>query len=186
MPEKDESQEIWDARAHALRLVLGPDHENVLHSPIPLFMGGGADVLVFHQHVPGVTYVTADLTGKPDDSFTDYELMVCHRSVEDNWGGNIISQLAAYAIEHSISAGETMDIDSATPADSEIKAFIFDTYQTFSMFGCDFELQLCLGITKAELAFAQKNGPDELFVRLKSHRVYPYTDLNRKTVPGVL
>jgi Suppressor of fused protein (SUFU) len=144
-------------------------------------LGGNGDVLVFREHVPGVTYVTADLTGKPDDCFADFELMICHRSVENKWGGNIISQLAAYAIDHPISGGETMDIDSATPADSSIKAFLFDTYGTFSMFGREFGLRLCLGITKAELHFAHEHGAGKLVEVIKRRHVYPYTDLDRKT-----
>ncbi len=40
---------------------------------------GNADVRVFHKHIPGVVYVTTDLTGKPDACYADYELMICHR-----------------------------------------------------------------------------------------------------------
>ena len=76
-----------------------------------------------------------------------------------------------------------MDIASATPQDSRIEAFVFDTYRTFTLFGRDFELRLCLGITKAELSFTMEHGADELLVRLKRHGVYPYTDLDRESIP---
>lgn len=60
-----------------------------------------------------------------------------------------------------------MDIDEATPANSRIKAFIFDTYRSFSLFGRELDLRLCVGITKAELKFKTDRGPEELLSRLR-------------------
>ena len=76
-----------------------------------------------------------------------------------------------------------MDIDDATPAQSQIRAFLFDTYGTFTLFGQDTELRLCIGITKAELRFKVKHGPEKLMELLKRHGVYPFTDLGRDSVP---
>jgi hypothetical protein len=132
--------------------------------------------------MPGVVYVTAELTGKPDASYADYELMICHRSA-DEWGPNVISRLAPYTQEAYIDAGESMDIDQATPPESKIKAFLFDTYATFMLFGERNELRLCIGITKDELEFKMKHGGDRLLALLKQHGVYPYTDLGRDSVP---
>jgi hypothetical protein len=73
------------------------------------------------------------------------------------------SRLAPYTQEAYIAAGESTDIDDATPAQSQIKAFVFDTYGTFTLFGQDNELRLCL---------------------LKRHGVYPFTDLGRDSVPS--
>ncbi len=182
MADEDDWEEVWDVRAEALSLVLGPGYDQVFHAPHPFALGGQADVVAFFHHVPGVVYVTAELTGKPDACYADYELMICQRSSSD-WGANVISRLAPYTQEAYIGAGESMDIDAATPPDSLIKAFLFDTYRTFSMFGREFELRLCLGITKAELKFKMDCGADELLARLKSHGVYPYTDLDRESIP---
>jgi hypothetical protein len=181
MPD-DDWQEIWDARAEALSRVLGAGHDQVFHAPHPYALGGQADVVAFYHHLPGVTYVTAELTGKPDACYADYELMICQRSRSD-WGANLISRLAPYTQEAYIAAGESMDIDSATPADSHIKALLFDTYGTFTMFRKEFELRLCLGITKAELRCKMLHGADKLLTRLKKAGVYPYTDPERKSIP---
>jgi len=182
MAAKDDWEEVWDARAEALAQVFGPGHEQVFHAPHPFAFGGQADVVAFYHHIPGVVYVTSELTGKPDACYADYELMICHRSSSD-WGANVISRLAPYTQQAYIGTGETMDIASATPQDSRIEAFVFDTYRTFTLFGRDFELRLCLGITKAELSFTMEHGADELLVRLKRHGVYPYTDLDRESIP---
>jgi len=180
--QDDDWEEVWSARAEALSRVLGPGHDEVFHAPHPFALGGQADVVAFYHHVPGVVYVTAELTGKPNACYADYELMICQRSATD-WGANIISRLAPYTQQAYIGAGESMDIDSATPAESRIKAFVFDTYRTFSLFGREFHLRLCLGITKPELQFKMEHGAEELLARLKSHGVYPYTDLERESIP---
>ena len=76
-----------------------------------------------------------------------------------------------------------MDIDSATPAESRIKAFLFDTYATFTIFGHENELRLCVGITKPELQFKMEHGAERLLMLLKRYGVYPFTDLDRDSVP---
>jgi hypothetical protein len=182
MADEDDWEEVWDARAEALSRVFGPGHDQVFHAPHPFVLGGQADVVAFFHHVPGAVYITAELTGKPNTCYADYELMICQRAASD-WGPNIISRLAPYTGQAYIGAGETMDIDSATPADSLIKAFVFDTYRTFTLFGHEFELRLCLGITKAELNFKMERGSDALLARLKDSGIYPYTDLDRKSIP---
>ena len=178
---EDDWEEVWDARADALAGVLG-GHDNVFHAPHPFSLGGQAHVMSFDRHLDGVVYVTAELTGKPNASYADYELMICHRSPQD-WGPNVISRLAPYTQEAYIASGESMDIDAATPPDSRIKAFVFDTYASFSLFGLENELRLCIGITKPELEFKHQHGAERLLDLLKRHGVYPFTDLERDSVP---
>ena len=179
---EDDWEEVWDARADALAQILGQGHDNVFHAPHPFALGGNADVMAFHHHLDGAVYVTAELTGKPDACYADYELMICHRTPSD-WGPNIISRLAPYTQQAYIGAGESMDIDSATPPESRIKAFVFDTYAKFTLFGHENELRLCLGITKPELDFKIEHGAEKLLALLKRHGVYPFTDLERDSVP---
>ena len=181
MANDDDWEEVWDARAEALATVLGSGHDEVYHAPHPFSLGGQADVMAFTHHLNGVVYVTAELTGKPDACYADYELMVCHRTPQE-WGRDVISRLAPYTQEAYIGAGESMDIDEATPPESQIKAFLFDTYATFTLFGYPNELRLCIGITKAELQFKMQHGGDKLLERLKRDGVYPFTDLERGSV----
>ena len=91
--------------------------------------------------------------------------------------------LAPYTQDAYIGAGESMDIDRATPAESRIKAFLFDTYATFTLFGQENELRLCIGITKPELEFKMQHGAEKLLALLKRHGVYPFTDLERNSLP---
>jgi hypothetical protein len=181
MKAHDDWEEIWNARADAFAVVLGKCHNEVYHAPHPFALGGNADVLRFSQPEIGTAYVTAELSGKPNASYADYELMICHR-LPDDWGPNIISRLAPYTQQAYIAAGETMDIDSATPKESAIKAFLFDTYSKFVLFEQDFDLRLCIGITKDELQFKMQHGSEKLLAALKRDGIYPFTDLGRKSV----
>lgn len=180
--DEDDWQEIWSTRTAALEDVLGPSLDSVYHAPIPFALGGTADVMIFDRHHEGMVYVTAELTGKPDADCEDYELMICHRTPND-WGPKVISQLAQFTKHAYIGAGESMDIDSATPPESQIKAFLFVTYVPFTLFGQENELRLCIGITKRELEFKIEHGPERLLAALKKHGVYPFTDLDRDSVP---
>ncbi len=179
---EDDWDEVWNARVEALERALDAKaYPQVLHSPHPFQLGGNADVLEFPYDKCGRAYVTAELTGKPSACYTDYELMICHRSPDD-WGPNIISRLAPYTQQAHIGASETMDIGEAVPQGASIAAFLFDTYTKFDLFGAPNDIRLCIGITSQELDFKMKNGGSLLINLLKQQGVYPFTDLYRSSI----
>jgi hypothetical protein len=179
--EDDDWQEVWDARLAAISDVLGQPYNSIYHAPHPFQLGGHADVAAFPDHRNGIAYVTVELSGKPTACYADYELMICHRQPSD-WGPNVISRLAPYTQQAYIHPGDSMDIDDATPASSEIKAFVFNDYASFQLFGETFQLRLCIGITKAELKYKMDNGAEQLVAMLKEGDVYPFTDLDRRSI----
>ena len=178
----DDWQEIWQARSTALDAVFGAAAAGVLHAPHPFELGGNADVLAYPLAAGGTAFVTAELSGKPHACYADYELMICQRG-DSTWGAGIISRLAAYAQRTPIRHGESMDIDSATPDNCAIKAFVFDTWGRFTLFDTPFELRLCIGITKNELAYKLEHGSSKLLAALKQGGIHPYTDLRRGDIP---
>jgi len=64
-----------------------------------------------------------------------------------------------------------------------VQAFLFDTYAKFTLFGHENELRLCIGITKPELQFKMEHGAEKLLAQLKAQGVYPFTDLERDSMP---
>ena len=77
---EDDWQKNWDARIAALETELGKADDQITTSPVPIYLGGGADVLTFQKHVDGVAYVTAGLIGDDSQKKTplgQYELMMC-------------------------------------------------------------------------------------------------------------
>lgn len=182
MSDEDDWQEIWDARIDALCRIFGPSHDNVYHAPHPFQLGGQADVVAFFNTPHGAVYVTSELSGKPNASYADYELMICHRSPSD-WGPNLISRLAPYTQQAYIHHGDTMDIAGVAPSGSAIAALLFQTFDSFELFGERFDLRLCIGITQPELNFKLENGHEKLTELLKQKRIFPFTDLERDSVP---
>jgi hypothetical protein len=187
----DESQDEWleleKQRVDGLERLLGEPDDRVYHALVPLQLGGTCDVLCFRKHVAGPAYVTSDLTGigQPPNRLGTYELMICTRKDSD-WAANVISRLGPYTLETVINPGETMDIGSAVPAGSAISAFLFTepdvTENVFRVGEETASLLLCIGITSAELETCHREGSDKMIERLRNAAVFPFTDLNRKSV----
>lgn len=171
-----------------LKGILGEPHDTVLHALVPFDFGwdngGAADVYLYKKHIDGVVYITGDLIGKEqqESDAGNYELMICHR-IDTKWGPELISNLAYYTLDASINSGETMDLGgNFVLKDSKITAVIFDKYSDFQLYGVKYGLMLIIGITKDELAWKNKNDGTALIEKLKQHKVYPFTDINRESI----
>lgn len=167
---------------------LGDPNDIVLHSPVPFDFGwdegGRADVYQYKKHIDGIVYITGDLIGKEqcDSDAGNYELMICHKK-DIEWGPELISNLAYYTLEASIYSGETMDLGgNFIPENSKIVALLFDKYIDFLIDGEKYGLMLIIGITEDELGWKNENGGDALIAQLKEQKVYPFTDLKRKSI----
>lgn len=125
--DDDEWQKVWDARVTALAAILGKPADHVLHAVVPFQLGGSADVLPFPDYVPGMTYVTADLTGEDTEQqpsgLGNYELMICTRQKLQK-AADLISNLARYTTKAVLEPGETMDLGTYL-GDSTIRALLF-------------------------------------------------------------
>ena len=175
---------LWDARLVALEIEFGKSEEQIATSPVPIYLGGGADVLMFKNHIDGIVYVTAGLIGDGDQQQTDigeYELMMCARN-ENDWMPPLLSRLAPYTFEATLNTGDTLDIASAMPAVSTIAALLCSTYRQFKVGDIAAGVLLCIGITDKELEHCHINGHSEVLARLKAGGVYPYTMSVRDSV----
>jgi hypothetical protein len=191
MSEHDESdwKKTWEERQRGLEAVLGKADGSVFHSPVPFFLGGNADVLRFPNFVPGMTYVTSELTGDESEQIPSslgiYELMICGRTDLDR-GANLIAQLAGYTCEAILEPGQTMDIENYF-GDKTIRALLFANPRegglSFDCAGQKCGLLLCLGITADELSFAREFGNAKLLAELQRANVFPYTEPDRPTIP---
>jgi Suppressor of fused protein (SUFU) len=180
----DDWQKTWDARLAALEHELGESDDKIATSPVPIYLGGGADVLTFKRHVDGVAYVTAGLIGDGSQQQTEigeYELMMCFRK-ENDWAPSLLSRLAPYTFETALKPGETMDIAPAMPENSTIAALLFVSYRQFKVDDANAGILLCIGITESELAQCRAIGPDVVISRLKDSGVFPFTDTERASV----
>ncbi|MCU7858969.1 MAG: suppressor of fused domain protein [Candidatus Thiodiazotropha sp. (ex Lucinoma kastoroae)] len=185
MSEEDNWEELWDARMQGMEKTFGPHDDSVLHGTIPFHigqdLGGSPDVVMFSKYTDGKLYVTADLIGSEQtpNSAGNYELAVVHKGDED-WGVNIICQLAYYTLENLIDDGETMDIGSATPEDSSMEALLFRRIAQFDVLGIKSNVICCIGITGPELEYSHKKGSTALIMKLGND--FLGTDLYRESI----
>lgn len=187
--QSDDWQKIWDSRIAALTPILGKPADTVLHAAIPFHLGGAADVVPFPDFTPGITYVTAEMTGEDvgqrPTTIGNFELMICARQ-ELQKAGDLISNLARYTCDAEIEPGETIDIGTFF-GDTTIRALLFthprDQVVQFEFHGQRYGLLLCIGITAEELAFKQAHGSEGLLTLLRQHGVFPYTTPDRPSVP---
>jgi hypothetical protein len=184
----DEGPQWEDARIEALESVLGESDHFVDHAAIPFDQGsengGSADVIFFRRHVHGIISVTSELIGREDQVQNDlgnYELMICHRH-DDDWGADVIGQLAYYTLRARLNPGDTMDIAGAAPQGSSIAGLLFYGYASFEVKNRKCGLLLCLGITTDELEACRTGNRHTVEKRLKEASVYPFTDLFRQSV----
>lgn len=172
-----------------IEVILG-HHDSVFHSPVPFDMGydagGGSDVHVFENHIDGFAYVTSDLIGKKQkkSDANNYELMICHRNSETEWGINLISALAYYTLQAPIFSNETMALEGGPFFDENftIRHVLFSKYTDFTVEGNKLGLMLLIGITQQEWEWGQQNSNQQLLEILKDKKVFPYTDLQRESV----
>jgi hypothetical protein len=186
--EEDGWKRVWNARICALNPILGRQADRVFHSAVPMCFGGFADVVPFPDYLPGMTYVTVNLTGEDvgqlPTSLGNYELMVCVRE-ESSRAADLISRLARYTCEAELEPGESMDLKDFFGS-SVIEGLLFthpgDQPVEFEFLGQRYGLLLCIGITGAELAFKHAHGADPLLALLRERGVFPYTVLQRESV----
>lgn len=164
-------EELWDARIEGMENTFGPHAPVVLHASIPFRigqdLGGSPDVVPFPTFTKGTLYVTAELIGseQPENAMGNYELAVAHEG-DEQWGVNIICQLAYYTLHTVLEDGETMDIGSATPDGSTIEAFLFRRIAQFDVLGKTANVICCVGISGPELAYAREHGSQALIKQL--------------------
>lgn len=181
---EDDPEQLWDVRLNALEGELGKSEEQMLTSAVQLYLGGGADVLTFRQHIDGDVYVTAGLIGDGGQQAADlgqYELMMCSRESSD-WMPGLLSRLAPYTFQAALRAGETMDIAPAMPTGSSIAALLFVPYREFTVNESPAAVLLCIGITRAELNHCRVHGHEKLLQALKADGIFPFTDPLRDSV----
>jgi hypothetical protein len=187
----NEWHRTWQAREAALATLFGPPEPEVFHSPTPLNRGGEADVLAFRGYIPGITYVTADLTGEREDDLVAqlpnstgcYELMLCTRAPV-SWAAPALAQLGRYTLDNVVEAGHTMYVGPIAGSSLEHLAFAEPDLggKPFAFLGRRYGLLLGIGITEAELRLAQAERTRGLVARLRQARVFPYTDPGRPSI----
>jgi hypothetical protein len=185
-----------------MEVLLGREHDMVMHAIIPYAVGGGLDLYYYPHSIPGTAIATKELSELPDQGsanrvFSCYEFAMFTRhalnlddAMDDStpFGrahssiNRILSRLAPYSASVALNPNETCEF----PAEMEHvggKCLIFDAYRTPSAEGTrGFGVLSVIEIHRSEMDFARSAGGSELIERLKAAGHYPYSDLDRDPV----
>ncbi len=183
MSEEENWEEWWGGLIQGMEQFFGACDDDALHAAIPFSMGqdlgGCPDVVSFSKYIEGTLYVTVDLTDseQPSNADGNYELAIAHEG-DEQWGVDIICQLAFHTLDNPINDGDTLDISLDTPEDSTIDGLLFKRLATFDVLGHPCSVLCGIGITESELKFCQKNGSSKLIEKLGKDFII--TDLHRE------
>ena len=195
--------EAWNERkSQHMEIILGREHDMVMHAIIPYAIGGGLDLYYYPHGIIGTAIATKELSELPNSGssnrrFTCYELAMFTRFQLDLEEARdettpfgkahsniniILNQIAPYSATASLNEWETC----AFPTEMEKvggKCLIFDSYGAASdEMVQSFGVLAIIEVFPSEMAFARSDGGAELIGRLKAAGYYPYSDLDREPV----
>ena len=205
-PSEDASAklaEAWhDHKSKLMEMLLGREHDMVMHAIIPYAIGGGLDLYYYPHSIPGTAIATKELSELPDQGsanrvfscyelamFTRYELNLDHAKDKSTPFGRahsninrILNRLAPYSAAATLNPNETCEF----PAEMEHvggKCLIFDAYGSPSSEQTrGFGVLAVIEIHRTEMDLARSAGGSALIQRLKAAGHYPYSDLDRDPV----
>ncbi|MGJ8651799.1 MAG: hypothetical protein ACSHX8_00865 [Opitutaceae bacterium] len=197
----EEVDNAWyDEKSARMELVLGEEHDTVMHAIIPYAIGGGLDLYYYPNGIDGVGIATKELSesaceGSTNDVFETYELLMFTRHELDLGAAkddstifgkahtninSILNVIAPYSSQAVLNPKETSEF----PKDMEGvggKCFIFDSYN-YEMTTAEFGMLVVIEIFRSEMEYAREHGGEQLIQKLKGLGHYPYSDLDRKAV----
>lgn len=186
--EPADYMEGFNAVREALAARLGPPADHVYGSPIPIYLGGDAEVLEFPEFPGGIAYVTCGLTfnGQKTVDGRPRELMLCTR---ESWemAPTVLSGLGRYTLDQALCAGHTIDFGPDQPHGYTIRGVLATRPDVpadpIRLFGKDCGVLLLIGITKREMvAIRDQHKEQEVLGRLRTRGVFPFTVVDRPAV----
>ena len=196
-----DEEDFYDAKMEGLEQVLGKSHNMVGHAIIPFALGGTVDMYYFPNGIKGtgiatMELISEDLSGPIPNKHGVFELVAFTQEGYTDWKdqanpfadfnnrfNSILTRIGDYAFSAKLAPYQTCEL----PIDDDKKLFfIFDKYapnkQEFKIYNKTYCLLLIIEIHEDESLFARKNGGKALIEKLKSEKIYPYSDMNRNSV----
>ncbi len=201
--DEDQIRSNWEVlKSERMEELLGVEHDRVMHSMIPFFLGGGLDLYYYPNKLPGTGIATKELSelpgqGPANDAFQNYELVMFTRhSLDLNVAQDektefgrvhedinmLLNLVAQYCLQAEVNPHDTLEFPGDMP-DVGGRCLIFDGYPDHSQEEpAEFGLLAIMEIFRAELEFARAQGANTLLQKLREAGHYPYTDRNRSSV----
>jgi hypothetical protein len=134
-----------------------------------------------------VTYVSCELAVRSEqkpNACGRYELLASSNSAV--WVRSVLTDTARMSTEAIFKDGDTLDIgawvNSGKRRKPKLQGILFKQECRTRIRGKSFGILRCIGITRREMEFAQREGSKALVAKLRAAGVYPHTITTRKSV----
>jgi hypothetical protein len=197
----------YEVKKDALERVLGPMYHLVCHAIFPYQMGGALDMYLFPHGIPGTGFASMELlepdgSGPKPNGIGTFELVAFTRlsipaieagrnsatasvftHIQSRLNG-IMTMTGQYSTMAVLNPGDTCEVPWK---DGEPNVcLVLDNYDPngtpFMINGRTHCLLLCMEIFPEEMAYARAHRSAALLDKLKAAGVYPYSDMDRKSV----
>jgi hypothetical protein len=130
------------------------------------------------------TYVTCELACyseqvPSDDGGGPYEVML---SANDQGWALGVSAVGSLSFEAALGPGHTVDLGPHAEPEDRLKGVVLERFSTTPFGRKKFGILRAIGITRLEMEWARRHSGPELVEKLKAARVYPDSDVRRRSV----
>mgnify|MGYP001285167968 CR=1 FL=1 len=190
------------SRLAALESIFGRS-QRVLHSPVPFYLGGDADILQFHDRSRNaIILCTHTMTGgwgsgqRPVEG-REYEFVIAvpensplaprsrgDGAIERGWAATLLNGYAKYSKDVELKPGDTSGPLPAAFGNCRQLLFweLTNAKHPFQYDGASYGLRLCLGITQPEADLLEHEDAASLVLRLRAAGHFPLTITGRESV----
>ena len=168
-----------------LKPLLGPIDRDTIVAIIGFDMGGPLNFCTIDSANGSgcITYVSCELAVREEQQpskFGRFELLTsCD---DEKWVRSIVSDIGRMTLDAAFGHGHTMDIGSWVEPDASLQGVVFEEVCDCQIAGEVFGVLRVIGITRAELEYAQLHGAASLLQSLRKAGVYPKTLVKRASV----
>jgi len=168
-----------------LEKLVGPIDHDTLMAVVGFDAGGPLNFSTIGRGRGGrfVTYVSCELAVRPEQKPNEsgrYELLIsCD---DEKWVRSIISGVGRMSMAEAFGHHHLLDLGPQVGDDEPIQGLVFEKVCDVVIGEKTFNILRCIGITRAEMEYAEGSGTAELIEKLKQAGVYPHTAIHRKSV----
>jgi hypothetical protein len=98
------------------------------------------------------------------------------------WVRKTVSDIGRMSLEEAFADGDTLDLGPTVGANDPIQGVVFEKVCAVEIDGENYGILRCIGISRAEMEYAQQCGSASLLELLKRHGVHPRTDIRRRSI----
>lgn len=130
-----------------------------------------------------ITYVSCELAVREEQHSSEFGRFELLATCDDErWVRSIVSDIGRMTLDATFGDSHTMDIGPCVEPDAPLQGVVLEKVCGCQIAGEMFGILRVIGVTRAELQYAQLHRTSSLLKLLRSSGVYPKTLINRASI----